>query len=57
MGRIREDGGAGMKLNFPFWVGQVDAEGLPPWCGVILLITIIVSVVLLVIAIIKEVQE
>lgn len=46
-----------MKLGFPFWAGQVDAEGLPPWCGVILLITIIVSVVLLVIAIIKEVQE
>lgn len=45
-----------MKLNFPFWVGQVDAD-LPPWCGVILLITIIVSVVLLVIAIIKEVQD
>ena len=46
-----------MKLNFPFWVGQVDTESLPPWCAVVLLATIIVSVILLVIAIIKEVQD
>lgn len=46
-----------MKLNFPFWVGQVDTESLPPWCVVVLLAAIIVSVIFLVIAIIKEVQE
>ena len=46
-----------MKQNFPFWVGQVDTEILPPWCAVVLLATIIVSVILLVIAIIKEAQE
>lgn len=46
-----------MKQNFPFWVGQVDTESLPPWCAAVLLATIIVSVILFVIAIIKEVQE
>lgn len=46
-----------MKLNFPFWVGQVDTEGLPPLCAVVLLATIIVSLILLIIAIIKEVLE
>lgn len=46
-----------MKLNFPFWVGQVDAESLPPWCAVVLLVTVIVAIILMVIAIVKEVQE
>ena len=46
-----------MSEHFPFWVGQVDTESLPPWCAVVLLATIIVSVILLAIAIIKEVQE
>ena len=46
-----------MMVLFPFWVRQVDAESLPPWCAVALLATIIVSVILLVIAIIKGVQE
>ena len=46
-----------MKLSFPFWVGQVDAESLPPWCAVVLLVTVIVAIILMVIEIIKEVQE
>ena len=46
-----------MKLNFPFWVGQVDAESLPPWCAVVLLVAVIVAIILMVIEIIKEVQE
>lgn len=46
-----------MSEHFPFWVGQVDAENLPLWCGVVLLATIVVSVIILVIMIVKEIQE
>ena len=57
MPHMHIDGGAGMKLSFPFWVGQVDTESLPPWCAVVLLATVIVAIVLMVIAIVREVQE
>lgn len=43
-----------MKLNFPFWVGQVDTESLPPWCAVVLLVTIVVMIVLLIVALIRS---
>lgn len=43
-----------MKLEFPFWVGQVDAESLPPWCAVVLLATVIVAIILIVIALVCE---
>lgn len=46
-----------MKLNFPFWVGQVDTESLPPWCAVILLVTVIVAIILMVIALVREGRE
>lgn len=46
-----------MRLNFPFWVGQVDTKSLPPWCAVVLLVTVIVAIILMVIAIVKEVQK
>lgn len=46
-----------MKLSFPFWVGQVDTESLPPWCAAVLLVAVIVAIILMVVEIIKEVQE
>lgn len=46
-----------MKLNYPFWVGQVDTASLPPWCAVVLLLTVIVAIILMVIALIREVNK
>ena len=46
-----------MKLSFPFWVGQVDTESLPPWCAAVLLVTVIVAIILMVVAIVREVKE
>lgn len=46
-----------MKLNFPFWVGQVDAESLPPWCAIVLLVTVIVSIILVVISLVRELRK
>ena len=43
-----------MIAPFPFWIGQVDADKLPPWCGVVLLATIITSLVMIIFAIVKE---
>ena len=46
-----------MKLSFPFWVGQVDTESLPPWCVVVLLATIIVTIIFMVVALVREMRE
>ena len=43
-----------MKLNFPFWVGQIDTESLPPWCAIVMLVIIITMIVLLIIALIRS---
>ena len=43
-----------MIAPFPFWVGQVDADNLPPWCVIVLLATIITSLVLIIFTIVKE---
>jgi hypothetical protein len=43
-----------MSVKFPFWIGQVDAESLPPWCGVVMLATIVVGILFLVVVIVKE---
>lgn len=43
-----------MKLSFPFWVGQVDTTNLPPWCAVVMLVTIITMIVLLIVALIRS---
>ena len=45
-----------MKLMFPFWIGQVDTKSLPPWCGIVLLVTIIVSVIIIAIMIVKRLK-
>ena len=41
-----------MKLSFPFWV--VDTTNLPPWCAVVMFVTIIVMIVILIIALIRS---
>lgn len=46
-----------MKLNFPFWVGQVDTESLPPWCVVVLLAAVIVPIIIMVIDLVREAKE
>ena len=43
-----------MKLNFPFWVGQIDTESLPPWCAIVMLVINITMIVLLIIALIRS---
>ena len=43
-----------MKLSFPFWVGQIDTESLPPWCAVVMLVTIVAMIVLLIVALIRS---
>lgn len=43
-----------MKLSFPFWVGQVDTTNLPPWCAVVMLVTIIAMIVMLIVTLIRN---
>ena len=43
-----------MKLSFPFWVVQVDTTNLPPWCAVVMLVTIVVMIVILIVALIRS---
>lgn len=43
-----------MSEHFPFWVGQVDTESLPPWCAVVMLVTIVVMIVMLIVALIRS---
>lgn len=41
-----------MSVLFPFWVGQVD--NLPPWCAVVMLVTIVAMIVILIVALIRS---
>ena len=43
-----------MIVFFPFWVGQVDTTNLPPWCAVVMLVTIVVMIVILIVALIRS---
>lgn len=43
-----------MKLSFPFWVGQVDTTNLPPWCAVVMLVTIVAMIVMLIVTLIRN---
>lgn len=46
-----------MKTSFPFWVGQVDAENIPTWCCIVLMITLVVSIIGLIVIVVKEWKE
>ena len=43
-----------MKMSFPFWVVQVDTTNLPPWCAVVMLVTIVAMIVILIVALIRS---
>lgn len=43
-----------MSVFFPFWVGQVDTTNLPPWCAVVMLVTIVAMIVILIVALIRS---
>lgn len=41
-------------MSFPFWVGQVDTTNLPPWCAVVMLVTIVAMIVMLIVTLIRN---
>ena len=41
-------------MSFPFWVVQVDTTNLPPWCAVVMLVTIVAMIVILIVALIRS---
>lgn len=43
-----------MSVLFPFWVVQVDTTNLPPWCAVVMLVTIVAMIVILIVALIRS---
>ena len=43
-----------MSVFFPFWMGQIDTTNLPPWCAVVIFVTIVAMIVILIVALIRS---